>query len=71
MPFPRDPNAPGGPERAAYLSANHAPRQGVRLGTQARTASRYRSYSSPKRRVSVGSSYPWTKAATTVQKTAA
>ena len=24
MPFPRDPNAPGSPERSAYLTANHA-----------------------------------------------
>ena len=67
MPFPRDPNAPGGPERSGYLSANHA----GRLGTQAGTVRRYSAYSSPKRRVSAGSSYPWAKAATAAQKAAA
>ena len=34
MPFPRDPNAPGGPERSAYLSANHAAGEvSVRIAT--------------------------------------
>jgi hypothetical protein len=74
MSFPLDPNAPGGPKRSEYLSKSQAagyPRQGVRLGVQAGTASRYRSYSAPKRRARVGSSYPWTKAATTAQNAAA
>jgi hypothetical protein len=57
MSFPLDPNAPGGPKRSEYLSKSQA--------------AGYRSYSAPKRRARVGSSYPWTKAATTAHKAAA
>lgn len=68
IPFPTHPNAPGGPKRSSYLRANHT--RGLRLGTQARTALRYSTYSLPKLSVSVGSSYPCTKVATIAQKTA-
>ena len=52
-----------GPSVASTVSGRRV-RQGRRRGHQPGTARRYASYSAPKRRRSVGSSYQWTKDAT-------